>query len=100
MPQREFWARQHPCRIKFEVHESPTAVDLDPTMTLTIFDQEARPMVRAAASLPVGFAEFAVPDVVKAAFEAYSASTPEDARRAFLRTCAAWKRDVKQLGLT
>lgn len=99
MPQRQFWTMQHPCRIKWELHESPVDPEKDPTVTLTIFDQEAKAMVRTSATLPVGFTEFAIPDVVKQSMEAYSSATPEDARLAFLRCAAAWRTDVRQLGL-
>lgn len=99
MPQRQFWAQQLPCRVRFELHENPLKADADPTLTMTIFDQEGATMERQAASVPTGFVPWALHEVVLATMEAYEAATPKDAVSAFKRTCAAWREDVRQLGL-
>lgn len=99
MPQRQFWTSQHPCRVSFVLHENPQKPAADPTLSMTVYDQEGAMMVRQATSLPTGFVPWAMADTVKQAMEAYSVSTPEDAVKAFKGAAAEWREDVRQLGL-
>lgn len=99
MPQRQFWSAQHPCRVSFVLHENPMKPGSDPSLSMTVYDQEGKSMERLVVTLPTGFVPWAMADCVKQAMEAYEAATPAKAAKAFKACAADWREDCKQLGL-
>lgn len=99
MPQRAFWTERHACSLTFELTLDPQRPDTDPLAVVKVYDQAREVMAFGGTHLPQGFATYALNDAVKAATEAFEMAEPADVIRAFQRTAAAWRSDVKQLGL-
>lgn len=97
MPQREFWTKQHPTEVRFRMHTPADDGSGPPHATVTIYDQAGAAMAHAGATLPPGFACWAMADAVRAGLEAHELAAPEDVIRAFKRSCAQWVRDAKKL---
>jgi hypothetical protein len=97
MPARQFWSMQHPTSITFTMALNATDPQGNPQYTVKVHDQAHAVMAWGGGELPAGWAPWAFVDGVRAAMEAFELGEPNDAKRAFARTAAAWRKDAKKL---
>lgn len=71
MPQREFWAERHPVRWDATYYSDPVEPGAACSVTLMVRDQAHEIMDTAYITLPAAVVDEAVPEVLRAAWEAY-----------------------------
>ena len=98
MPQRAFWSKQHATTVVIRFQLDPERIDTDPQASFSVLDQSGATMRFAARTAPLGFAAWAFSDAVRAGMEAFDASSPEDACKAFWRVLGEWQAAAPMMG--
>lgn len=71
MPQREFWATQHPMEIAWRYRSDPNDPDGPTHLTVTVYDQSGRMMEHASAQIPANLVHEAVGTALVESWEGF-----------------------------
>lgn len=100
MPQREFWATQHPTEIAWRYRAEPMDPNGPSFLTVTVYDQAGKMMEHAAASMPGQLVHEAVATALVESWEGYLFGERHAAPRALQLAAQRFRAQARRLGLT